>query len=35
MEKTTERTALISLLLIKYNSGDKIRKNEIGEVCST
>ena len=35
MEKTTQRGALYSVLLIKYYSGEQIKKNEMGRACST
>jgi len=33
--RTTQRAALLSLLLTKYYSGDQIKKNEMGGTCST
>ena len=35
MEKTSQRGALLRVLLTKYFWGDKIKKNEMGRACST
>ena len=35
VEKTTYRGAVRSVLLTKFNSGDQIKKNEMGGPCST
>jgi hypothetical protein len=35
VEKTTQRGRLCSVLLTKYYSGYKIKKNEMGRACST
>ena len=34
VEKTTYRGAVRSVLLTKFNSGDQIKKNEMGGACS-
>jgi hypothetical protein len=35
VEKTKQRGALCSVLLTKYYSGGKIKKNEMGGACGT
>jgi hypothetical protein len=35
VEKTAHRGALLRVLLTKYASGDKNKKNEMGRACST
>jgi hypothetical protein len=35
VEKTQKRGALLSVILTKYYSDDKIKKNEMGGACSS